>query len=302
MLTTGVIILLCLFMDFVTTKFLTRTQPLSESHKIERLLKAESPTEVPIFGNSRAELGYYTPAIGSDVYNYGFPNQSFDVIQFLLQLELNSDRKTPILIDVHHGFFEHDPQSNINISTYLPYLQSNKTVRQFIADQNRMQPYYLIPGMRYFGSYNDYVQPLIETSSTPQKNIHIRGGIYTNAGFSMAATARRIDKKKDKVLHFTADAEKDSLLRSIIAQHPDRTFIFSLSPYHSSAQQTLDNASELTAYFEALDSSFEQVIFVSAANEYPDSYFKDTIHLNKKGAEAFSKALRKQLSERGIEL
>lgn len=293
---------MCLIADFVTSKYLTKTQPRSEAHKIERLLNAENKTEVPVFGNSRAELGYYTPALGAEVYNYGFPNQSFDVLQFLLELELNSHRTTPVIIDVHHGFFEHDPQTNINISTYLPYLQSNNTVRKFIVEQNRMRPYYLIPGMRYFGNYTAYAQPIIENMSSPNKNTYINGGIYANSGFSKAAMERRIDKKKDKTLHFTFDAQKDSVLQSIIAQHPERTFIFSLSPYHSSAQQALDNADEMLEYFNRLDKAFEQVIFISAATDYPDSYFKDTIHLNKTGAEAFSKALRTQIIARGIKL
>lgn len=286
--------------DLITTRWLTRDQPLAEAHKLERIQQTYTD-EVPIFGNSRAEMGYYTPALGERTFNYGFPNQSFDIQLLLLAFELAKQKTTPVIIDVHHGFFEHDPVTNINITTYLPFVRSEPQIRTFLEDQGRMKPYYLIPGMRYFGAYTAYMEPLTEHALHPDRQSYIRGGIYAHHSFSAAAKERRVEKKKEKTFRFNVDTARDGHLRALIEQHPERSFVFVLSPYHSSSRETLENRNVLVQYFKALDNQYEQVVFIEAAG-YPDAYFKDTIHLNMEGATQFSHDLHAMLSARGIVL
>ncbi|MBK6731093.1 MAG: hypothetical protein IPG60_09025 [Bacteroidetes bacterium] len=287
--------------DYIFTKYYTVSFPNSTSNKIQRLFYETHPAEIPIYGNSRTEKAYYCDSLGSNFYNYGMPSASFKVIELLLQPELQKHKITPIIIDVHHDFFQHDAQENINIATYIPFINKYDTIKDFLKANDRYNNYQQIPGLRYFGFYTDYLRPVIESNNKSENTLYLKGGVFDTKVSSTKSLQKRITVRESKKLHFEIDLEAHNRLIKMIESHPERKFVFVVSPYHSSAKKTVDNFEEMLTYFNYLEKELENVVFIYIdAAGYTDELWKDTIHLNILGAKKFSSALRIQLHKRGV--
>lgn len=296
----GFVVVVCLCSDYLFTRYLTKTNECATSNKLYRLIEEEHNNEITIFGSSRAEKGYFCDTIHANCYNYGFPNQSFDVTTLLLSFELAKPKTTPIIIDIHHDFYVHDAVVNINLDTYLPFINSNATLQHFLAENKRLQPYHYIPGARYFGAYCGYLKPIIEQRFNIGNTHYLKGGVYdTKTGSNHLE--KRIAKWSEKQLSFTIDKNKEMILIDMIQQHPERNFVFVVSPYHWSAKASVTNFDEMLNYFGALDNQFKNVTTINVdASNFEDDLFKDTVHLNEKGAQQFSASLKESLISRGI--
>lgn len=285
-----------LFFDFIFTAYFTKTANAGSPNKIYRLAEEQHLNEIPIFGSSRAEKAYYCDDINTDCYNYGFPNQNFDVTAMLLEFELAKPKTTPVIIDMHHDFFEHDAQTNINLATYLPFIPANKNIKNFLIDNNRLAPYHCVRGSRYFGNYSNYLEPIVQNKFHIGNTNYVKGGAFDTKIDNGRSISKRIENRKAKSLQFVMLAEKDKRLRQMIAAHGERKFIIVISPYHYSAFATITNVKEMITYFHNLEKDYPNVLFFDASTLLADDkYFKDTVHLNEAGAHAFSEQLREYL-------
>ncbi|MFI5172806.1 MAG: hypothetical protein ACHQFW_10470 [Chitinophagales bacterium] len=294
-------IFICLAADYIITNKFTVTSPYSTCNKVNRLFNENHEGEIPVFGSSRVEKGYFCDSLGNNFYNYGMPNASFDVIRLLLEPELQKNKTGPILIDVHHGFFDHDPYENINIETFLPFINTNESIKQFLVENGRFNRYQQIMGIRYFGFYTGYLKPFVEKRFEIDDNFYDNGGVFNTKVSNTASLQKRVSARMSKKLHFTYDKSSDSTLLNLINTNPGRRFVFVLSPYHSSAKQTLDNFDAMINYFSALDKQFDNADFIFLpTDDYSDNLWKDTIHLNIFGAKKFSAELRNELKSKII--
>ncbi len=275
--------------------------PYSNCSNIERMFNELHPDEIPIFGSSRVEKGYYCDSLGSNFYNYGMPNASFDEIELLLKPELEKNKKTAILIDVHHDFYMHDAYENINIETYLPFINKNRDVREFLSANNRLKAYQKIPGLRYFGFYSDYLQSGLIKNSDLSNVFYNKGGAYDTKITSTENLQKKISAREAKNLHFTVDSAKQNRLYELVRLHPEREFIFVVSPYHKSAKKTVDNFDEMLFYFTTMANQFQNVLFIYFNTDFfEDELWKDTIHLNLYGAQIFSGQLKNVMESKGV--
>lgn len=287
--------------DFIFTTCYTVSFPNSTSNKIQRLFNETHDTEIPIYGSSRAEKAYYCDSLGSNFYNYGMPSASFNVIELLLKPELQKHKTTPIIIDVHHDFFQHDAYDDINIATYIPFINTDDTIKDFLKANNRYKNYQQIPGMRYFGFYTEYLRPVIESQNKSENTLYLKGGVYDTKLSSTKFLQKRISLRESKKLHFEIDPEANKRLLEMIENHPERKFVFVVSPYHSSAKKTITNFEEMLTYFNYLEKEFKNVVFIYIDSAgYNDELWKDTIHLNILGAKKFSSALRIELQKKRV--
>ena len=287
--------------DQLITKKYTSGFPNSSANKIQRLFYESHMQEIPVFGSSRAEKGFYCDSLGPDFYNYGMPNASFQVIQLLLKPELLKNKTTPIIIDIHHDFFKHDAQENINLVTYLPFINKNDTIRNFLAANGRLKSYQQIPGLRYFGFYTDYLRPVIGSKSIAENTKYIKGGAFDTKASTTETLQKRIVARETKKLHFGTDREAEHVLLQMIKMNPERKFVFVVSPYHKSAKKTVDNFEEMLDYFNDLDTQYENVVCIYFnTDNYTDDLWKDTVHLNIFGAKKFSGELKRELVVKGV--
>jgi hypothetical protein len=293
-------IIICLLADFLFTKYFTVTCETCASNKLQRLINETHSNEIPIFGSSRAEKGYLPDSLGNNFYNYGLRSQSFDVTAFLLQFELKKNKTTPIIIDVHHDFFQHDPYENINAEVFVPFaLRSD--VKKFLTENNRMHAYYTIPGIRYFGMYANYLKPLVEQNFHIGNVEYAKGGVFDTKTTNTISFKKRIDNRLTNELLFKPNGGKHKLLIEMISNNPSRHFVFIISPYHWSARSSVQNFYEMLKYFHQIDEEFENATFIYFdTSDYGDEYFKDTVHLNIYGAAKYSTQLKQELLNQGI--
>ncbi len=287
--------------DAIFTNRFTTSIETGNTNKIQRLFYESHPVEVPVFGSSRAEKGFFCDSLGADFYNYGMPNASFEVIQLLLQPELEKNKSTPIIIDIHHDFFKHNAYENINMETYLPFINKNDTIKSFLEKNGRLRMYHQIPGLRYFGFYTDYAKPLINAKNNAANTEYIKGGVFDTKKTTTASLQKRITARETKKLHFEIDSLAHEALLQMIKQNPKRKFVFVVSPYHKSAKKTVANFEEMLLYFNDLDSQFENVVSIYFdTSNYTDDLWKDTVHLNIYGSKKFSGELKRELIEKGV--
>ncbi len=296
-----ILVSISLCADLLFTKSYTSKFPYSTTNKIQRLFYESHNNETPIFGSSRAEKGYFCDSLGVDFYNYGMPNASFEEIELLLKPELQKNKATPIIIDIHHDFFKHDIYENINIETYLPFINKNDTIKKFLAENDRLKTYEQVPGLRYFGFYSDYLRPVLSSKNKSENTTYIKGGVFDTKVSSSKELQKKIALRETKTLHFEVDPIKQNKLLQLINQNRERTFVFVVSPYHKSAKKTVDNFEEMLNYFNLLDTQLENVVFIYFdTDNYTDDLWKDTVHLNIYGAQKFSGELRKELILRRV--
>lgn len=296
------IVVVSLITDFVFTKVLTQYAELSNSYKLTRLEDRESlPNEIPIFGPSISRNAYYPDSLGANYYNYSMENAGFIINELLMTLEADKDKNTPIIVDFHFRIMEMDTQgSSINIRTYLPFVNKDERVKNFLKQNNRYRPHQSIPGGRYFGVYSSYVKDYLAEVYQPRKLYH-KGGVFNKEAPPAEQMDRYIERRRAETPKpFIYDPKLEARFEQIIRSHPDRLFLFIGSPRHYSILETLPNYDEMLEWGARLQSRNDNVRVIIFEDTYPDRYFKDTGHLSLEGARVFSGQLRHTLQGLGL--
>jgi hypothetical protein len=294
-----IIVFLCV-LDYFVTSEVTNSSALTPN-KIQRYLNGTPADEIAVFGNSRATKGYMVDSIAPNAYNYGMPNENFVVIELLLSMELKKKSTAPIILDVHDYFYEHDVFLNINIETYIPFVKENEKVKKFLEINHRNKPYYSIVGLRYFGLYTVYSNIILSKLLGWDKKIYAKGGIFETGVHDKETFKKRVEKRLSERRVFKVDKEREARFTKFFEENPNRKFILVMSPYHYSLKNSLSNYDEMVSYYKDLSTTYSNVEFLFfESTNYPDSFFKDTIHLNILGSSKFSRELKEELKRRGI--
>jgi len=329
----GVFIFMALFvvsalsLDFVWSKWVLMKSELSNERKLDRLLNHHDPNEIPVFGSSKARSAFIPDSLGNDFYNYGMEKCGFDVINFLLEVELSKDKESPIFIEYNHRSFIKAPEHTINMATYLPHL-ANKKVMDFLQKNDRMEFRYRIPGLRYYGSYFYYFRYYMK-QSTGSRKIVSKGGNFADVTLSkevfgtlvsnrmqmmnrldelqlaindhtqaVSASQRRELEYLKNFLWFTYDPDLVEAFEELVKSHPERRVYLVYTPQHWSELKGIANLNEMQAFFKSMEQGIENLEVIDLSNmELPDNGFKNTSHLNLLGARRFSSSLRDRLTQ-----
>lgn len=321
----ALLVVLAISFDQVFHQFiLTKQSKLSNTAKVSRLLLKTPENEVPIFGSSKARSAFIPDSLGSTVFNYGMEKCNFDVIFFLLKIELAKEKKTPIIIEFNPRSFLHAPQYTIDMSTYMPLLHDER-VLDFLRENDRIDKYQLLPGVRYYGSYLIYLRNLIRKRNS--KRLFNKGGLFMykypgDIYFKMltesrlASVVRRDElyskaedpnyrlKKKERVeldylnysLNFADDTREILKFEKIVQANADREFLVVFSPQHWSELEGIENEKSMRDLFDRWNSEISNLHAFDYSNfQLPDSCFKNSSHLNIYGARKFSSALQEEI-------
>ncbi len=296
------IVIVGLICDVVFTRVLTEYAELANSYKVARLEDEKRLLqEIPIFGPSISRNAYYPDSIGENYYNYSMENAGFIINELLLKLELEKPKTTPLILDFHFRIMERDTAgSSINIRTYLPFVNKDERVKEFLIEHDRYRPHQSIVGGRYFGVYTSYVKDYLAEVYQPRKVYH-KGGVFNKEAPPADQMQRLVEFRRDRgPKPFTLDEELSARMEALIAANPQRLFLFIASPRHYSVQEMLPNYEEMKAWGQLMQDRYDNVRVIIYEAEYPDRYFKDTGHLSLEGAQRFSGQLRRSLQEMGL--
>jgi len=233
-------------------------------------------------------------SLGNHFFNYGLTDARTDVTLFFLEQECGKKKKSPwIIINVDlyglgHGYG--------NVANYIPSA-GNKNVRAILGEG--YQAYFRVPFIRYYGQYENYVRDYlnnrIQLTKFPNKGAAIEKKVLTETEFN-----RLVQQRRNSVETFVTDTALLHRLLHVISSHPDRYFVFVVSPYHSSYFEKYANPQTAEAFLNELRSYKNARVFDYGKMGLPDSLFFNTSHLNLQGAVTFCRSLKDSLTTLGI--
>ncbi|MCH2214725.1 MAG: hypothetical protein MK086_06100 [Flavobacteriales bacterium] len=303
---------------------LPKRTDLDNSFKVERLLGETDPKEIPVFGSSKGRSSFIPDSLGETVFNYSMQKCNFDVIFFLLETELAKDKDAPIIIEFNARSFVHRPQHTIDLATFMP-IKNNPSVVEYLAANDRLDNFQLVPGVRYYGSYVRYIRSL-NRKETPNKIIN-RGGLFidyypgdrllrrfTDSRYKMiekreeletrAASGKPLTYMEDQMLDqlqisldFAYNKDRIKKFEDMVKSHPNRDILMVFTPHHPSELAGLKNREKL---YELMDHWNEDIpnLYAFDYSDFPlpDSCFKNSSHINLEGARRFCAVLNDDLA------
>jgi hypothetical protein len=276
--------------DFLWTRVVINGSVTSEAARINHLIR-ERGSEIPIFGPSKARADYVSEVLGPDVFNYGMDGTSFDVIECLVQIESHKNKRTPIILDMPHAAFH-----AVGDPSKLTPFASNPEIRSMLDRLGLMRWRYRVPGLRYFGYYDWFLKDyLAEHVAVTKKTVRGYTTEFNAIPFDRQKFDGLIAKRLEAGYGFSNDPDQDRRLFDIIRMTPQRTFIVVFSPVHPSCFSNFKDPEGFAQYLEKLRSFPNVVVLDYGRMECPDDCFRDTVHLNHKGALMFSQRLAGQL-------
>ena len=313
-----------LVFDWVFSNHIIFAKEYSNQNKVRRLITELHVDEIPVFGSSKARSAFVPDSLSPQVFNYGMEMSNFDVMELLLAVELEKPKTTPIIIEFNHRTFVHEPVQTINISTFVPNLD-HQVVRDFVKKYDRLELKHKVPGFRYFGSYFYYLRYYLKEDLGNRKIIS-RGGNFTDLTPSKDIFANFVDARVKKVelrdeldakasdvkqaisveerrmlaylngyLRYEAYPERLALFDSLVTAHPERQFMMVYTPQHWSERLGLTNFNEIEQLFARWEETHHNLkTFDFSELPLEDDCFKNSTHLNLKGARTFSEAFARE--------
>jgi hypothetical protein len=315
---------IALFLDQVFQHLILPNRPeISNSLKVERLLYEDHPEEIPVFGSSKGRSSFIPDSLGENVFNYSMEKCNFDVIFFLLEVELAKDKDTPIIIEFNTRSFVHRPAHTIDLSTFVPVIDDER-VSDYLRENGRLDPFQSLPGIRYFGSYIRYLRSM--TREFTSKKIINRGGLFidyypgdellerfTGSRYKMIERRNYLEEKEASgvpltymevqtldhlrvSLDFDENKERIAKFEEMVKENRGRDFIMGFTPHHPSELAGVRNLDKLDSLFNHWNSEIPNLHALDYSDFYlPDSCFKNSSHINLTGARLFCSALKKDL-------
>jgi len=302
---------------------LPKRTDIDNSYKVEKLLFEENKDEIPVFGSSKGRSSFIPDSLGDNVFNYSMQKCNFDVIFFLLETELAKDKDTPIIIEFNTRSFVHRPEHTIDLATFMPVKDSEAVVK-YLAENDRLDNFQLVPGVRYYGSYLRYLQTLNKKESS--NKITNRGGIFidyypgdklltrfTDSRYSMIEKRAELEARVDAgfpltymedqlleslqlSLDFEENKERIAKFEEMVKAHPNRNILMVFTPHHPSELAGVTNLERLEEIMDHWNEDIPNLYAFDYSRFYlPDSCFKNSSHINLDGARIFNSALKKEI-------
>ena len=281
--------------DFLFTKYVIFYHKWSEISQIKRLYNTENPNEIPIFGSSLAQRSYYVDSLGDNYHVYGMAGSNFQKMYPLLEEEFSKERTTPIIFDFYMNTLKRNDTVNIRLRNFIPFARK-EIVQEYLKELDLYKAYYPVPGLRYFGNYVDYLMTHQKDKREEQRNYFKKGGAYYLPETDSSKFNNYVKKRLITHESFEVDSAFERRFKKLIAQRPDRMVILVKSPHHWSCYKSSVDLDAVEDYLHSLEKEFSNVrVLIYDGKDYPDNYFKDTIHMNIRGARKFSGILIKDL-------
>jgi hypothetical protein len=282
---------MALMIDMIFTGLILKSNWL-QAGRIGRVITHADQGDIPIFGASKVVADYIPSILGPKYYNYGFAGTSQSVNNLMISFEIKEASNNPIVVDVYQGTL-----AGIgDVRDYIPYARYPE-VEKMLRDAGEWRWYYVVPGLRYFGSYDWYAKGII-SDYTGQRDAIRRGYIpAVNAAPWDRSQFDAVVRERSQ-LRFTfglLDAQK-ARLSQLITMAPNRRFVIVLSPLHKSFFAHSSGEIAFQLYLKQLASRPNVKVIDFTHAPYPDDYFQDTAHMNAKGAAIFSRQLKAALA------
>jgi len=258
--------------------------------------------EVAIYGSSRAWV-HINPAIISDslnlsAYNFGIDGHNF-WLQYLRNIELLKHNKKPKNIILSVDIFSLQKRVDLyNPDQFLPYMLWNSNIEKFTYSYigyNKTD--YYIPLIRYAGKTQALRTSIkIFITGIPKNKYRKNGYLGMDRKWN---TDFETTKAKQKSYKIKLDQKSVALFEVFIQECKKMNINLFLvyTPEYIEGQSFVSNRTEVMDIFKNLSKQYNLTFFDYSNDEIclDKNLFYNAIHLNKYGAEMFTKKLASDL-------
>ena len=286
----AVAVLLMAGYDYVNL-ILVRGCTANSAGKIERIFSSDTQDEIALFGSSRA-LGNYCPSmIASGFYDYGMNGQGMTETLFLVREYLKRHHPRMVLIDISPWGFD-DPAKAKYVGDYR-LVGTDKAIRKLL-------PYGLLlwadwlPGIRFQGNLRKALTQYVNERRATTKKIDCGAEILLNS---------RTDKEwkvidnelYDYDFKFSPDSQR--LIDEVYAVQGDARVVWIVSPVAPNMRTRFKGEARLQEFLKEQVSRPKVYAYscLDRTDEFRQELFVDHRHLNIRGAEKFSVAVKEFL-------
>lgn len=259
--------------------------------------------DLVVYGASKAwvqvDTGMMAQALGQSTYNLGVDGSNF-WLQYLRHLELmRHDHKPKVIVHVVDTFSLEKKRELYNLEQFLPYLRSDDLIREYTSSYDGYNVFdYYVPLVRYYGRRRPIVSALM-LWARPQRvpADRIRGyqpqdKVWNGDLDAVRAEMKSYSAKLDQASVQLFDKYLDQCKRDGIA------VALVIPPEYIEGQQFVSNRDDVVALYreQARKYAIPLLDYSKDPLSYEKAYFYNAMHLNRRGAELFTKKLISDLS------
>lgn len=281
----------------------SRTFAFGELTTWNDLYNGRVSADLVIYGSSRAWVHFdpkiFESELGLPTYNLGIDGHNFWLQYYRHQLLMKLNKKPTTIIQSIDVFTLQKREKLFNKRQFLPYMLFNPELKEFTKTYKGYSTFdYYIPLYRYFGNSKALNETIYTTFSNNRKSDKGRiQGYKGNEGPWIG------NLKEDKVKWSGYEANIDQQSLELFIQFLEEcksegiNVILVYSPVYIEGQNFIKNTNEIISLFETIarDRNIEFMNYSNSEIAENKKLFYNVLHLNKTGAELFSKELVKDL-------
>lgn len=300
------LLILLIPLDYVLSYYLSQSNEYPGEIEVwNDIYQSKATCDVAVYGSSRA-WAHINPEIlkdslHSEVYNFGMDGHNF-WLQYLRHLEFLKHHPQPKTIILSVDVFTLQKRTELyQQSQFLPYMLWNANIRKYTSSYVGFKKSdYYIPLLRYSGKTTS-LKTILKNAFTKQSEEK-----YRKRGFLGLDRAWNFDFEKAKAANVTYQIKMDSatlvLFENFIQEcrNTKTELIFVYTPEYIEGQKLFVNRSELMSYYKSISEKYAIPFYDYSGDSLclDKKYFYNASHLNKQGAEIFSRKLASDLKAR----
>jgi len=257
-------------------------------------------SDVLVMGSSRAYV-QFNPAVidtvlGVNSYNLGMDGRRADsqILQYHIYRQHNNKKPKLIIYEVSHGTMNHS--NGYEREQFLPYLHDGYLWRATRQMENYTWADRLVPCWKYLG-YQDLLKELfIENNKRKDYDDPLYKGYH---GFHKSWNGKALknvhsvsyDKNSEIIQHYKSFVKG--------CQQEGIQVVMVISPFYIGGTRKMQDAGGMQQMFKKIADECGVPLLDYTYDElsYDTAYFYNTMHLNSKGADIFSRKVAHDIAQ-----
>jgi hypothetical protein len=273
-----------------------------ETEVMNDIYSGKIDSEIAIYGSSRA-WRHFDPSIiknitGKNAYNFGIDAHHFWA-QYLRHLEYLKHNRKPDYILLSLDVFSLEIRNDYyGLNQLLPYMLWNKNIAAYTARyKDFSKPDYYLPLVRYIGKREAIKTAWNIFLGKPQEPA-IRNRGYAGADLSWNSDLEKAKADiKEKRIRYHQESVKLFLRFIQECKEMNIHLVLVCPPEYDEGQKLTVNRKEVIDYYKSIAAE-SNLLFLDYSDDEicrNRNYFYNSLHLNKTGAEIFTRQLLQDL-------
>ncbi len=271
------------------------------------ILEQQIDADIVVYGSSRAFVQFDTPkmseALGCRAYNMGINGHNFILQLFRHRQFLANNQKPQLIIYSVDHISQVKAKRNFQELQLAPYALFNKAIFDLYKEASEaayLKTYF--PMYRYRGEFDAIKRTLkIISGKTHKEDNRTLGFKGMKRHWNDELNNSFLERE---TINIELDTSLQSSFETFIAscQANKIKLLFVAAPIHPNGFKIMENYSLVSAYFNNLSRKYDVPFFNYAQHPIiqDTSFFYNSMHLNEKGAKAFTEELIADLYSGGL--